>query len=345
MPPSRKRTLTPAQVLKEGTRGKHSDRGLRVGFAQQACEHRMQAENWLTSRKPCADTCQLGQACGQKFTGEQMLRAHNRMFATGSATRQRSSGTSYTCTLTFPQVIERRTRLILESVQSREAGRGFMVDGAGPVCADFCRLAHGIPEFKWNQTLADINAGRLGVVQPVQQQMPPSSMQVAAAVVAAVVPTPAAASAAASAVIAAAAAAATRAVALPLPLPPPHAAATTGSLSYAQMVDALRHAPPAILDGAVSALHASALQRGRLLLPIEQLARRGLSSINLTTLRSKCSACDQVGEWRTGPFPDNLICCNDCLNVVHQRYECSGVDETSLEDRGWQCSACDPLSH
>jgi len=52
------------------------------------------------------------------------------------------------------------------------------------------------------------------------------------------------------------------------------------SATYDEMIAALSRAFRVTLNRAVLALHASALERGQTLLPIEQLARRGLSSMD-----------------------------------------------------------------
>ena len=72
----------------------------------------------------------------------------------------------YKCALTFAEVKERRTQLVLSSISfdaadpSRRVER-FMVAGIGPVCAEFCRCAHGVPISAWNLLLAAARAGRL----------------------------------------------------------------------------------------------------------------------------------------------------------------------------------------
>jgi len=78
--------------------------------------------------------------------------------------------------------------------------------------------------------------------------------------------------------------------------------------------------------------------------PSEQLARRGRSAVNLSTLPSVCSVCEEAGRWCDGPFMDSLICCNGCVTVVHQSFVCSRMDPERLEDEGWVCAECDPLT-
>ena len=118
-----------------------------------------------------------------------------------------------------------------------------------------------------------------------------------------------------------------------IPAAPPSVAAGPAT-SAEQMLDALKRAPTDTLARAMSVLHESALERGLLLMPIERLARRGISSVNLTSLPSVCSVCEEAGQWRSGPFEDCLICCNDCLTIVHQDFRCSRMDQELLHDEG-----------
>ena len=51
----------------------------------------------------------------------------------------------------------------------------------------------------------------------------------------------------------------------------------------------------------------------------------------------------QTGN-RPEPCPtvkfDSLICCNQCITVVHQMWACSGLIPATLEDEGWLCPVC-----
>ena len=350
MPPRRRPTERPSPG--KGTYKRDAEKGRHVGFAQFAYEHRARAESWSPdTAQPCPTSCRLGRACAAKLTKDNMLRAHNKMFSTSSAgVRKRRGGKeTFSCSLTFPQVKDRRLRCIQQGLASHEAGTGFTVDGVGPVCAPVYRTAHGIPECTWNKTCADLRAGRLQAVETaqVQESTIPAALVAPAAVTAAVVPPPhvaiadaAAAAAAAAAVVAAAPIAAAPPPSLAsLPFP---SSSTAAAPTLQHMVDALRRAPRDELIYAVSQLHASALERGLLLVPSEQLARRGRSAVNLSTLPSVCSVCEEAGQWRDGPHTDSLICCNECLTVIHQSFVCSYMDPQRLEDEGWTCAECDP---
>ena len=120
----------------------------------------------------------------------------------------------------------------------------------------------------------------------------------------------------------------------------PASVACSEQASYQQMVQALSNAPSEVLVAAINTLHAPALQRGRLLLPHERLARRGVSSVELNTLPTECSVCAQPGQWLDPDAVDSLICCNDCITAVHQSWVCSRMTPDALMDDGWRCCEC-----
>ena len=114
-----------------------------------------------------------------------------------------------------------------------------------------------------------------------------------------------------------------------------HAAAA----SFQQMVEALSGAPTHVMLDAVGKLHAAALQRGVLLTPSD-VARRGRSAVNHNFMPRICSECAESGEWCDDGSTTALVCCNECITVVHQTFSCSGRDPHRMEQDGWQCPAC-----
>ena len=147
-------------------RGRHEDRSHRVGYAQVAYEHLQQAEAFNLGR-PCLHSCPFDRKCGMNFTPAHLMRAHEKMYGTNTTKINRDGQPPlYKCALTFSEVKERRTQLVLSSIScdaadtSRRVER-FMVSGIGPVCAEYCRSAHGIPFGAWISLLADARAGRL----------------------------------------------------------------------------------------------------------------------------------------------------------------------------------------
>ena len=121
---------------------------------------------------------------------------------------------------------------------------------------------------------------------------------------------------------------------MPPPPPPPP--------SDAPPDDTPRNLTQTQLIKAVEALHAEATRRGLLLQPTELLARRGISSVCMSTMPSVCSKCEQGGQWSDEVIPNGLLCCHLCLTVVHRR--CTHMSEATIKEHGWECDDCwDPL--
>ena len=321
-------------------RGRHDRSAVvyrRAGYEIFASEHRAKAEGF-TGNEMCPSSCRLGGRCALKLTQEGMTRAHERAFGTGFKTPSAAERLNEEQPWSCKQSMHQRRLLIVEAIASNADGPGYLVDGVA-VCRAFCQEAHGITDISWNLTAADLYAGRpvKGLVpetptpkrpskkhchpQP-KRILPPSALHQLSTLAADM-------------------------TAVSVPAAPTTVAVrpTSTAPSFDQMLDALKSAPADALARAVSVLHESALERGMLLMPAELLARRGLSAVNLTTLPSVCSVCEASGQWRSGPFEHCLICCNNCVTVVHQDFLCSRKDQELLQDEGWQCAECaDPIS-
>ena len=389
-PPQRAQRLTKVHGGEEDRRGRgdrsESGWGTRVAHSSTVESHRAQAEHFNRD-EACPPSCRLGGACAQKLTAQNMINAHEFVngYVVGGGGGDDDGGgdvvaaatvAAATVTVKPGEVAKRRRIIIVQALASNAEGRGFMVDGIG-VCKALCQRAHGISDFLWNTTAADVYAGRpvkgLESSRPAPQRPQPrrpiSALtqrpipQAALNQLSAVEACNEAAEATVTILEAAEAALVTAHNHHPAPthssylgwatsssssssttttttnaqLPMPQ---HTAAASFQQMVEGLSGAPTQVLLDAVGKLHAAALQRGVLLTQSDRAARRGHSAVNHNFMPRNCSECEESGEWCDDGSTTALVCCNECITVVHQTFSCSGRDPYSMEQDGWQCPAC-----
>ena len=80
--------------------------------------------------------------------------------------QERDGQKFYQCKLSFSEVKDRRVKLVDTFFTSDVAAPStmvecFRVDGVGPVCAEYCSRAYGIPPGAWNKLVAAARSGRL----------------------------------------------------------------------------------------------------------------------------------------------------------------------------------------
>ena len=131
-------------------RGHHSVRGTKLGYEQEAYLHLQKIDDGLFGR-PCLASCPFERKCGFNINPANLTSAHVWMY--GDKTTFQDG--TYACAHGFQQVKDRRRDLVLASV-SKDSKTGatverFMVDSIGPVCAEFCRAAYGIPVWSWKR--------------------------------------------------------------------------------------------------------------------------------------------------------------------------------------------------
>ena len=147
-------------------RGRHHNRGSHHGYAHDAFEHYQRVSEYGLGR-PCLHSCPFDRRCGQNFTPVHLMRAHVQMHGTNTTKTEGDNGQAlYACALTFSEVKQRRKELVMGAISfsatdTSQRVERFMVADVGPVCAEFCRVAHGVPIGTWNKLLADARAGRL----------------------------------------------------------------------------------------------------------------------------------------------------------------------------------------
>ena len=148
-----------------GKWARDGDAGDKKSYKQMAYEHFVQVEEFTLGR-PCLPSCQFDRKCGMNITPAHLVRAHTRMYGTNTTMAERDGRPEYTCERSFQQVKTERRNLVLSSITldasdtSKRIER-FMVAGIGPVCAEYCRAAHGIPVGAWNLLLASARKGEL----------------------------------------------------------------------------------------------------------------------------------------------------------------------------------------
>jgi hypothetical protein len=247
---------------------------------------------------------------------------------------------------------------------------------ARSVCADFYRHAYGIPLCAWNKTSAALHGDRPinGLNQPVPprpprpppRRPPPRPLPTGSRALLAVLPplpplpplplrSPCTSSPPATEL---AHASTSAPPVLPVDsaggLQPAQARrrgrslfaafSDAGSASPAafqqEMLEALSCAPTEVLLAAAGAVHAASLQRGVLLTPSDQLARRGVSAVSHNTMPCVCAECEEPGTWRHDQDVLALICCRTCITASHQSFACSRMEPWQMQVDGWQCSSC-----
>jgi hypothetical protein len=138
------------------------------GYARDAWEHFKQADDFTMGR-PCLASCPYGRKCGLQITPAHLMRAHVQMYGTNTTMQEPSEpggAPTYGCAFSFDKVKEQRVNLVLNSISysatdTSQTVERFMVASVGPVCAEYCRCAHGVPIGTWNKLLASARAGRL----------------------------------------------------------------------------------------------------------------------------------------------------------------------------------------
>lgn len=149
------------------TRSEDKGRSRGHGYAQTAYEHKQLVDAFSIGR-PCLANCAYQKKCGLNIKPINLIRAHEHSYGTQTIKEAGTDGKpdKFTCSLSFAEVQHRRRELARSAIShdaldpTRRSER-FLVDGIGPVCAEYCRAAHGVPPGAWNLLLADARAGRL----------------------------------------------------------------------------------------------------------------------------------------------------------------------------------------
>ena len=94
------------------------------------------------------------------------MRAHRYSYGSNTTMQERDGQKFYQCKLSFSEVKDRRVKLVDTFFTSDVAAPStmvecFRVDGVGPVCAEYCSRAYGIPPGAWNKLVAAARSGRL----------------------------------------------------------------------------------------------------------------------------------------------------------------------------------------
>jgi hypothetical protein len=137
----------------------------KLPYAKLAYEHKTMAEEHSFGR-PCLGSCPFQRKCGLTITPAHIMRAHLYAYGDNTTMQEKDGVTTYSCARSLPEVQQRRRELILNSISfdvadpSRRVER-FQVDGVGPVCAEYCRAAYGVPPGTWNPMLAAARNGKL----------------------------------------------------------------------------------------------------------------------------------------------------------------------------------------
>ena len=145
-------------------RGKYARPARTKPYAQVAYEHKEEVESFSIGR-PCLSSCKYDRNCGLAFLPANLIRAHERIYGDKCRMEMKADGTPlYSCALTLREVQERREDLVMSCITFDTQGKRverFTVDNIGPVCPEYCRRAHGIPEGSWLPLLADARANKL----------------------------------------------------------------------------------------------------------------------------------------------------------------------------------------
>ena len=153
------------QEYRDG-RGRHEGPRPKVGYEQTAYEHKQELEEKGIGRA-CSAHCTFGRSCGMNMTLALLLTAHASVYG-DNVTRDEKG--DYHCGLPFREVKRRRRMVVLSAITYNAADPSkrverFTVSGVGPVCAEYCRRAHGIPVGTWNLLVAAARSGKLSADQ------------------------------------------------------------------------------------------------------------------------------------------------------------------------------------
>ena len=149
-----------------GRYDRSTEKGKEGGYEQTAFEHWQEAEGFSLGR-PCLSSCKFDRRCGMNITPAHLLAAHRYSYGSNTTKEVRDLRPPiYRCELSLSEVKDRRVKLVqtfftTDVADTSRTVETFRVNGVGPVCAEYCRRAYGIPLGTWQKLLASARAGRL----------------------------------------------------------------------------------------------------------------------------------------------------------------------------------------
>ena len=128
--------------------------GKRLSHEKYAYKHFAQVEQYSVGR-PCTSLCLFGRNCGQNMTPATLMACHQFSYGTKTSREECTGpdggedGYVYKCEFTSKETQD-KWRALFAGFITRSAQNvavlveRFMVDGIGPVCAEYCAAAYGI---------------------------------------------------------------------------------------------------------------------------------------------------------------------------------------------------------
>ena len=138
----------------------------RMSDAHYAFVHRQRIESNMFG-VPCTDACVNAGLCGRNITQAVLLAAHERVYGTQAATLDEATG-AYNISKACAQIRRARRALMLSwmvrgATAPTELVENYMVEGTGPVCAEFAQAAYDFRDWTWNTMRAAAHRGSLQV--------------------------------------------------------------------------------------------------------------------------------------------------------------------------------------
>jgi hypothetical protein len=176
------RDMMKRRTLEEGSssrKGSYARGGTekRRSHAEYAYTHFSMVEQYSIGR-PCTSSCPFGRNCGQNITPKTLMACHEYSYGTSTSREEctdSGNGYKYNCEFKSAQTHSRWRDLfagfITRSAQDTTVlVERFMVDGIGPVCADYCGAAYGVTTGRASQWALDnlLAAARSGNLQHLQ---------------------------------------------------------------------------------------------------------------------------------------------------------------------------------